>query len=262
LLLLNKMARNGGAPIDAALEVLTAGGLDVEEESCDRASALTRTIRERRHDVDCVIVGGGDGTLNCAARAVLETGLPLGILPLGTANDLARTLAIGSDIAVAAQVIADGHLRAIDIGEVNDRLFFNVASIGLAAELARDLTYDVKQRWGRIGYALTTARLLARLRPFTAFLEHDGRIEKVKTVQLAVGNGRHYGGGMTIEQDAVPDDGLFQRLQHRGSAMVAADRSAPILARGNPGKLERRPCVQSVQADGPDPAPTPDQHGW
>ena len=209
LLLVNRKARNGSAPIDAALDVLRQGGFDVEEMSCEQAGDLGRTVRKRAASVDCVIVGGGDGTLNCTAPALIATGLPLGILPLGTANDLARTLNIGPDPVAAAQVIVDGHERRIDLGEVNGHPFFNVASIGFSAELARELTSEMKRRFGKLGYAVASARLLARMRPFTAFIEHDGRTERVRTLQIGVGNGRYYGGGMTVDATAQPDDGVF-----------------------------------------------------
>ena len=96
------------------------------------------------------MVGGGDGTLNAAALGVIERNLPLGILPLGTANDLARTLGIPPDIDAAARIIAAGQTRTIDLGLVNGQPFFNVASLGLSAELAQQLTQDIKRRWGRL----------------------------------------------------------------------------------------------------------------
>ncbi|HLT03221.1 MAG TPA: diacylglycerol kinase family protein, partial [Geminicoccaceae bacterium] len=77
-----------------ALEVLRAGGVRVLEQGAPDVGRLGAWILEHRHEADLVIVGGGDGTLNAAAEALVESDLPLGILPLGTANDLARTLAI------------------------------------------------------------------------------------------------------------------------------------------------------------------------
>lgn len=208
LLLLNRKARNGGAPIEAALNVLRRGGIEIEEQSCAGSADMAKTIQSAR-GIDCVIVGGGDGTLNCAAPALVKTGHPLGILPLGTANDLARTLGIGPDPVAAAAIIVAGHRRQIDLGEVNGHPFFNVASIGFSAELARELTSELKRRFGTLGYAFAGARLLARMRPFTAFITHDGITEKVKTLQISVGNGRHYGGGLTVALNAQPDDGVF-----------------------------------------------------
>ncbi|MBB4040420.1 YegS/Rv2252/BmrU family lipid kinase [Microvirga flocculans] len=149
---------------------------------------------------------GGDGTLNAAAFGVIEAGLPLGILPLGTANDLARTLHIPFDLDGAAQVIADGHTRRIDLGIVNGEPFFNVASLGLSAELAQKLTRDIKRRWGRLGYALVALKVLAQARPFRATITSETESVRVRTLQIAVGNGRFYGGGNAVEKDAAIDD--------------------------------------------------------
>ena len=235
LLLLNRRARSGGSRIDAALAELSSGDIQVEEHSCDGAAAMSAAIRDRVAEFDLAIVGGGDGTLNCTAGAIMETGMPLGILPLGTANDLARTLGIAPDPVAAAKVIVAGHTRTIDVGEVNGRAFFNVASIGFSADLARELTAELKKRWGTLGYAMASARLLARMRPFTAFIEHDGVTEKVKTVQISVGNGRHYGGGLTVDADAEPDDGKLHvyslEIDHWWRLLALA----PALKRGTVG---------------------------
>ena len=78
---------------------------------------------------------------------------------MGTANDLARTLGIPDDLEAAADVILAGHRRRIDLGTVNGQPFFNVASIGLSAELAQPFG-GMKRRWGRPGYALAALRAL------------------------------------------------------------------------------------------------------
>jgi YegS/Rv2252/BmrU family lipid kinase len=155
------------------------------------------------------VLGGGDGTLSSAAPALLETGLPLGILPLGTANDLARTLGVPLDVAGAAQVIVDGELRRIDLGEVNGKPFFNVASMGLSVGMTRELTHDVKQRWGKLGYAVATFRALWHMRPFVAAIRSGDEVHKVRTLQISIGNGRYYGGGMAVEEGAEIDDGCL-----------------------------------------------------
>ena len=235
LLLLNRKARSGSAPIDAALGVFAEAGMTVEELACSGAAAMTRAIRDRSEAFDCVIVGGGDGTLNCTASAIVDTQLPLGILPLGTANDLARTLDIPADPVAAARIIAAGEERRIDVGEVNDRLFFNVASIGFSAELARELTAEAKKRFGTLGYAIASARLLLRTRPFTAFIEHDGTTKKVKTVQISVGNGRFYGGGMTVDAAAEPDDGCLHVYSLEVDHWWRLIALAPWLRRGTQG---------------------------
>ncbi|GLS32256.1 lipid kinase, YegS/Rv2252/BmrU family [Mesorhizobium albiziae] len=207
LLVVNPRARRGTGSIAAARDVLEKAGIRVTEEKPAAGENIADVIRRNAEGHDFVMVGGGDGTLNAAAPALVETGLPLGVIPLGTANDFARTVGISAEPAKAAETIAAGKLQGIDLGEVNGHLFFNVASIGFSAELAQDLTEHAKKRWGTLGYAIVAARILMRSRLFTAFVDHDGTTEKIRTMQVSVGNGRHYGGGMTVEETATADDG-------------------------------------------------------
>jgi YegS/Rv2252/BmrU family lipid kinase len=206
ILIVNCRSRSGEASRDAAIEKLQAQGIEVLERACESREQVTALIREQARHADLVAVAGGDGTMNAAAEGLLETGIPLGVLPTGTANDLARTLGIPPDLDRAVAIIAAGHTRTIDLGCVNGKPFFNVASLGLSAELTRQLTRDVKRRFGKLGYALATLRVLARARPFTAELSAQGERVRIKTLQVAVGNGRFYGGGNVVEKDAAIDD--------------------------------------------------------
>ena len=126
---------------------------------------------------------------------------------MGTANDLARTLGIPDDLEAAADVILAGHRRRIDLGTVNGHPFFNVASIGLSAELARELSPELKRRWGRAGYALAAIRALARARRFAAWIGEDGETCRPARCRSRVGNGVFYGGGTVVAEDAAIDDG-------------------------------------------------------
>ena len=233
----------------------------VTEEECSSERPLPDAIRELAKNYDCVIVGGGDGTLNAAAPALIETGLPLGILPLGTANDLARTLGIDPNPVAAAGLIVAGNLRPIDLGEVNGHPFFNVASIGFSAELAQELTAEAKRKWGVVGYAIAALRLLMRTTPFTAFIDHDGTTETIRTVQVSAGNGRHYGGGMTVESTAEPRRRPARRLQPRGQALVGAAGAVPGDAQRNPRRLEGGAHLPHHRLHGPHAPPAIHQHG-
>ncbi|MGL4965710.1 MAG: lipid kinase [Inquilinus sp.] len=207
LFLVNPKASRAETGLDAVIRTLTDGGIEPVRPLNDDVDTL---IRRHAAAVECVIIGGGDGTLNRAAPALMETRMPLGILPLGTANDLARTLELPADPVAAAQVIVDGRLRSIDLGEVNGRPFFNVASLGMGVELAKSLDGDTKKRWGRFGYALAALRLVRRLERFSVEIRgDDGTALRCKSIQIAVGNGRYYGGGMTIAENAAPDDGML-----------------------------------------------------
>ena len=232
LLIVNRKARAGMSKIDHAMSVLEAGGIQIVEAEMAGREEVCAEIREDAAQIDLVVLGGGDGTLNAAAPALVETGLPLGILPLGTANDLARTLALPTALDEAAQVIVDGYARPVDLGEVNGVFYFNVASIGFSATLARRLTAEAKRRWGTVGYALAAARLLAESRPFSAEIEIAGRAEVRRTVQVTVGNGRYYGGGMAVEESARADDGRLDVYSLEVPHWLHLILLAPSLRRG------------------------------
>lgn len=208
LIIANPHSRSAGAGVDAAIAELHKADIDVLRPAWREGETIAAAIERHGDRVDLVVVAGGDGSLNAAASALIERKLPLGILPGGTANDLARTLGLPLDMTGAAKVIASGRTKAIDVGDVNGKPFFNVASIGLSARLVDRLGRETKRRWGRFAYALTATQVLIEARRFAAVIRSDGGDEtKVRSLQIAVGNGRHYGGGMIVEATAEIDDG-------------------------------------------------------
>lgn len=206
LFLVNQHSRKGQQLLSQATAELQTLGFELIAESTEHPRDLPDTIRRYQHQVELVIVGGGDGTLNAAIEGLLDTKLPLGILPMGTANDLARTLGIPTSIPEACQVIASNQVRVIDLGWVNGQHFFNVASLGLSVQITKQLTKEVKRRWGVFAYAFTALQALWKARPFRAQIIINNESFSVKTIQIAVGNGRYYGGGMTVAEDATIDD--------------------------------------------------------
>jgi YegS/Rv2252/BmrU family lipid kinase len=262
LLLLNQRASRTEAAARDALNVLTAGGCDLISPDLPQGCDCSALIREHAAQVDMVIVGGGDGSLHAAAPALVETGLPLGVLPLGTANDFARTIGLPASPAEAARVILAGQTRRMDLGEVNGELFFNVASVGFSAKLARGLSAEAKKRWGTLGYALAALRTLRDSRPFRVEIEHDGGRQVVRTLQVSVGNGRHHGGGMTVSEHARADDGKLDVYSLEAPHWWNLVALTPALRRGTQGRSKhvrafettaltlrtRRP--RSINADG------------
>jgi len=207
LLLVNNKARRGQEAIEPVMQRLEEGGLSVTFEPFSALPEIARDIMRLRDRADLVVVGGGDGSVSSAALAVMESGLPMGIIPLGTANDLARTLDIPMDLLEAADVIVGGSTRPVDVGTVNGHAFFNVASIGLSSDLAQGLDPVLKKRFGRLGYALAAIKVLAKAGHFKARILEKGTAITVDTYQIAVGNGVHYGGGNVVQEHAEIDDG-------------------------------------------------------
>ena len=173
LVVVNPGSRSGAQAIGLAGARLSSAGFDlVLSAPCSRHE-VGPWIEAHAEGAQAIVVAGGDGSLNAVAEAVVKTKLPLGIIPAGTANDLARSLGLPLDMEEAADVIAAGHCKQIDVGDVNGHKFFNVASVGLSADLARELSGEIKRKFGRIGYALTAAggeRALLRRR-------HGGRTD-------------------------------------------------------------------------------------
>lgn len=164
------------------------------------------------HGFERIVVAGGDGTLNAALPAVLKSGLPLGIVPCGTANDFARSMALPEDPAAAAEIIAHNCTRQVDVGVVNGRHFLNAAGIGLGPELTRQLDREKKKRLGVLAYLESLIEVIGKRRRRYATITVDGETIRASFLQITVASGRYYGGGMTVADDAEPDDGLLDML--------------------------------------------------
>lgn len=164
-----------------------------------------------RAEPDLLVVGGGDGTVARAAEMVAHTSTTLGVLPLGTANDFARTLEIPTTLVAAVGTLVSGKVVDVDLGRVDGRAYLNVASVGLSVAVTQRLTPALKRRLGRFAYPAATLAAYRAHRPFAARLELDdgGVLEVADLMQVAVGNGRHYGGGLTVAPRASIDDHLL-----------------------------------------------------
>ncbi|CUR59179.1 putative diacylglycerol kinase catalytic domain protein [metagenome] len=180
-------------PVHGGLELMEALAVSLDDEP------------------DLLVAGGGDGTIGCAAEMVAHTPTRLGVLPLGTANDFARTLEIPSGLVEAVDTLVTGKVVDVDLGRVDGRAYLNVASVGLSVAVTQRLTPRLKRRLGRFAYPAATLAAYRSHRPFAARLElADGtELELTDLMQVAVGNGRHYGGGLTVAPHASIDDHLL-----------------------------------------------------
>jgi YegS/Rv2252/BmrU family lipid kinase len=257
LLIVNRKSRTGAEQLEAAEACLRAQGLEVIALGVDAPREIPKAIQARASEIHLVALGGGDGTLNVACEAILDARLPFAILPLGTANDLARTLGIPSKLEDACAVAAKGLKYRIDLGRANGKYFFNVASIGLSVTVARSIDSATKRRWGPAGYALTVIRTLGKQRPFRARIRCDGRVLVVHAIQVAVGNGRHYGGGMTVAADAAIDDNLLHLYSISPLSLMRLLLLAPALRTGWQGRFEgvHRLCGTRIDIDTRRPFP-------
>ncbi len=206
LLLVNPHSRRGGSDLAVVYRRFHEAGWEIIQAPARSPEDTSAVIREHCDRVAIIVVGGGDGTLSKAAPGLCDCRLPFGLLPLGTANDLAHTLGIPDDLEQATEVILAGRSRPIDLGRVNGVPFFNAASIGLAVAVTHQVTARDKHRYGIFGYLWALWRAWHGNRPFRADIVADGKRSQLRTLQITVGNGRQHGGGLLIDQEAGLSD--------------------------------------------------------
>jgi YegS/Rv2252/BmrU family lipid kinase len=154
------------------------------------------------------VVMSGDGLIGQVGGALAGSGIPMGIVPGGRGNDLARVLGIPTDVEGAVGVLAAAATRAVDVGEVNGKPFLGIASCGFDSE-CNGLANETKWIRGNLVYLYSALRTLAGWSPahFTVVLDGDRREFSGYTVAAA--NSRAYGGGMFLAPEAELDDGLL-----------------------------------------------------
>lgn len=190
-----------------------------------------RTILDRAlsHGPDLLIVGGGDGTLSSAIKHIAHRDVALGVLPLGTTNNFARSLGLPLDLDGAVRVFTEGKVADIDLGLCGDRPFANLASFGVSVEVAGTVRPWLKRILGRAAYPLTAMTILPGHHPFRAYITVDGKRHELLTHQLNIANGRFHG-GWQIAKDISIDNrrlvayqlGSGKRLRLLGETLVRA----------------------------------------
>ncbi|GLC26478.1 diacylglycerol/lipid kinase family protein [Roseisolibacter agri] len=163
-----------------------------------------------RRGTDAVLAVGGDGTVNEVVNGLLGTDVPLGILPVGTANDFARQTGIPEDARAALDLVIERPPVVVDLGTLNDRAFLNVSSAGLGAETTAETGAVAKGMLGPLAYALTGVRKLAgEIEPRRARFSGPSFEREVEFLLFAVGNARATGAGTVITPLARVDDGML-----------------------------------------------------
>jgi diacylglycerol kinase (ATP) len=213
-LIVNTRSRSGERTFFEALDRLEELGVPLGATYAIRDPVrLPETVREVLHEGSgyrLLILGGGDGSVSSVVDFLAHHHVTLGLLPLGTANDFARTLEIPSDIEKACQTIASGKVVDVDLGLAGDNYYVNVASVGLSVGVTQALTPGLKRRIGALAYPTAAIKAFLRHEPFSVRLtfpagDHEP-VEYGRLLQVAIGNGRFYGGGMVVAPHSGIDD--------------------------------------------------------
>lgn len=209
LFLCNNKARRCRELAEQAKALLTERGVEILEPNDLGVENFADAISLHASEVQAVVVAGGDGSVNAAVSGLLNIGLPLGVIPLGTANNFARNLDIPFDIPSACDVIAKATPRRADIGFVNDSPFLNVVGLGVSTHVNQNVSHEIKKRFGTFGYFITALKFLRSFKPARIEILNvdSGERVRIRTFQLTICNGRFFGSGLSVRDSARIDDG-------------------------------------------------------
>lgn len=224
--------RGSRGHLDRALTRLRTSGVRVDLWQTRRkgdALALARTAAG--NGADLVIAAGGDGTINEVVNGLAYTGVPLGVLPLGTANVFARELSLPRDPEGAAAVILREATRTVHLGRAADRLFLVMAGVGFDAQVVYELDLGLKALAGKLAYLATGLKVLFAPPRRPLRISIDG--EEVAGYGAIVGKGRHYGGGFRATPLADLERRELDVCVFQKSSPWSILRYAAGIARGN-----------------------------
>jgi diacylglycerol kinase (ATP) len=223
------------------------------------AARFAREAAESGADV--VVACGGDGTVNGVVTGIAGFGCALGLMPLGTGDDLARTLGLAGDLPLAVRTLFRGCAKPIDVGRWScggrEGRFINVAGTGFDGVVAGRINRGYRFLRGTNAYVAAVLQTLATHRPSQMRIEMDGRPVEGPTMLCAVANAKCYGGGMQVAPEAEYDDGLFDVAVVGDFGAAEFLRTFPKVFRGahlgHPKiSMHRAQCVR-IESDPPLP---------
>lgn len=210
----------------------TSPGRAIASGAAVTGSASHMARRAAEGGADVVAAAGGDGTVGEVVNGLIGSPAALAVLPMGTGNDFARSLGIGNDLNIAAEALAYGNRRRVDVGKCNDGYFINVAGCGFDAEVAWAVNHGFRRLRGTAAYLAGVLKTLASFRPFELSLQVDGTEYRTKAMLVAVANAQMYGGGMKVAPNADFADGLFDVVVVRDMSKLAFLRAFPNVFKG------------------------------
>jgi diacylglycerol kinase (ATP) len=211
-------SEDADATREAIRDALDAHGVEAEVFESPSEEETKRRVEEAlAAGVERIVAAGGDGTVRSIAFQLLGTETALGILPLGTAMNVARSVGIPLDLDGAAAILASGRPRPIDVGMIGDQPFLEVATIGLAADLQSDAT---RVSEGRLRSLADFVRRTIQHRRTRVWLDLDGRKVRHRVTSLAIANGSFSGRALEVAPDARIDDGQLDVICFLGYGPV------------------------------------------
>ena len=158
---------------------------------------------------DALVAIGGDGTVNAVAKCAYMHKKPMGVIPRGSGNGLARHLGLDGDLKQALEVLRNGEQTQVDVAWLNDQLFLNIAGSGFEAEIAHNFEKQGRSR-GYWGYVRTILRRFRKAKMIPCTVKVDGENQEFKYFTLCFANGSQWGNDFKIASQASLKDGILE----------------------------------------------------
>ncbi len=212
IVLVNPNAGRGKARLvlREALEVIRREGISADVQASRDAPHLLALARQAAAEKpDAIVSLGGDGTQHYVLNGIMGSEIPLGMIPCGSGNDLAKGLGIPIQTRAAAEVLCAGNTRRVDLGRVGNTVFSCIAGAGFDSVVTRYANERVRRLKGSLAYAWSILRCLEAYRPEPLEIVSDVQGFSGEVIFAVVGNNVSYGGGIHLTPHARLDDGLL-----------------------------------------------------
>ena len=212
IILFNPTARRGKAArlLQQALEVLRQPHVQCEVRESKNArhlTALARAANEEKPDI--IVSAGGDGTHHYVINGLLGSKIPLGLLPMGTGNDLVKGVGVPMDVRAAACAVMNGQAREIDVAQVGKAIYACIAGAGFDSTVTHYANEHARWLSGPLAYTWSLLRCMDQYRPQPLEVTADGKSFSEEVLFAVVGNNSSYGGGIRLTPRAKLDDGIL-----------------------------------------------------
>ena len=233
---------------DTIIKELESNYSKIEVRYTKGAGDATKFAKDAsKNNYDLVVALGGDGTVNETVNGLAGFDKPptLGIIPMGTVNDLARALKIPMQTERAIKLLSSGHTKQIDIGLANDRYFTNVLAVGNAAKAIHNVDVEEKSRIGPLAYVIAVAKEILEDDNFTINLEMDNENWTGDISVLIIGLIGSFGGNSSILSNVGVGDGNFHIFAIKRLNVAEVLKMAPSLIMGRISESDNVSCFSS-----------------
>ncbi|CAM3950354.1 diacylglycerol kinase [Alkalicoccus chagannorensis] len=232
------------------LETLEKAGYETSAHATTGEGCAGRAaVHAAEQAFDLVVAAGGDGTIHEVVNGIasMDNRPLLGLLPGGTTNDFARALHLPRNIEEACDTLVSGKRRAIDVGQIGERYFVNIAGAGTLTELTYEVPSKLKTMMGQMAYYVKGFEKLPRIKPTKVTIEYDGNTVEEEIMLFLVCNTNSVGGFEKLAPSAYLDDGKFDVIIVKKTNLADVVRLTGAAMRGEHLKDDRVMYIQASE---------------